>query len=84
MKYGHQFTGKRIVYSGCWSFEFMATTADKTKVVKRGLAALCLGDDVVYNHGLASIGCGCLTIGAMVVVRFDQLTTQFGRQVCAH
>jgi hypothetical protein len=72
------------MYSDCRSFEFIATTAGKTKVVKRSLAALCLGDDVIYNHGLASIGCGCLTIGAMVVVRFDQLTTQFSRQVCAH
>jgi hypothetical protein len=58
--------------------------AGKTQVVKRGLAALCSGDDVVYHHGLAAIGFGCLTISAPVVVYFDQLLAQFGRQVCAH
>ena len=84
MKYGHQFAGKRLVYPGCWPFEFIAPTAGKTQVVKRSFAALCSGDDVVYNHWLAGIGFGCLTIGTTVVVRFNQSTAQFGRQVCAH
>jgi hypothetical protein len=84
MKYGHQFAGKWLLYPGGWPFEFITPTAGKTKVVKRGLAALGFGDDMVYNHWLASIGFGCLTIGATVVVRFNQLLAQFGRQVCAH
>jgi hypothetical protein len=84
MKYGHPFAGKGLLYPGGWPFEFITPTAGKTQVVKRGLAALCFGDDVVYNHGLAGIGFGCLTISATVVVYFNQLLAQFGRQVCAH
>jgi hypothetical protein len=45
---------------------------------------LGFGDDVVNHHGLAGIGFGCLTIRATVVVYFNQLLAQFGRQVCAH
>jgi hypothetical protein len=84
MKYGHQFAGKWLLYPGGWPFEFITPTAGKTQVVKRGLAALCFGDDVIYNHWLAGIGFGCLTISATVVVYFNQLLAQFGRQVCAH
>jgi hypothetical protein len=71
-------------YPGCWPFEFIAPPAGKTKVVQSGLTALSFGDDMIYNHGLASIGCGCLTIGAAVVICFNQLLAQFGRPVCAH
>jgi hypothetical protein len=39
---------------------------------------------VVYNHRLAGIGFGCLTISATVVVYFDQFLAQFGKRVCAH
>jgi hypothetical protein len=53
-------------------------------VTQRGLATSGFGDDVVDNHWLAGIGFGCLTIGATVVVYFNQLPAQFGRQVCAH
>jgi hypothetical protein len=84
VKYGHQFAGKWLLYPGGWPFEFIAPTAGKTQVVKRGLAALRFGDDVVYNYWLTGIGCGCLTIGATVVVCFNQSLAQFGRQVCAH
>ena len=69
MKYGHQFAAKRLMYSGGWPFEFTPTTG-KTKVGKRARAALCFGEDVVYNHWLAGIGFGCLTIDATVVVCF--------------
>ena len=79
------FTGpKWLLYPGGWPFEFITPTADKTKVVKGGLAALCLGDDVVYSYWLAGIGFCCLTICATLVICFHQLTAQFGRQVCAH
>jgi hypothetical protein len=84
MKYGHQLTGKWFLYPGGWPFEFITPTAGKTQVVKRALATLCFGDDVVYNHGLAAIGFGCLTISATVIVYFNQLLAQFGRQVSAH
>src|SRR5262245_62304019 len=67
-----------------WLLEFVTPTASKTKVMKHGLAALCFGDDMVHNHWLAGIGCSGLTIGATVVVRFNQLTAQLGRQVYAH
>jgi hypothetical protein len=40
---------------------------------------LGFGNDVVYNHWLAGIGFGCLTIGATVVVCFNQPLAQFGR-----
>ena len=84
VKDGYCFAGKRIGHSGRWSLEFITSTAGKTKIEKLGLPALGFRDDVVDHHGLAGIGCGCLTIGTTVVVRFDQLTAQFGRQVCAH
>jgi hypothetical protein len=73
MKYGHHFAGKWLLYPGGWPFEFITPTAGKTQVVKCGLAALCFGDDVVYNHGLAGIGFGCLAISATVIVYFNQL-----------
>ena len=79
MKNGHQFAGEWLLYSGSWPFEFITPTAGKTQVVKRGLAALCFGDDVVYHHGLASVGFGCLTISATVVIYFNQLLAEFGR-----
>ena len=84
MTYGHQFAGKWLLYPGGWPFECMTPTAGNTQVVKRGLAALCCGDDVVYHHGLAAIGFSCLTISAPVVVYFNQLLAPFGGQVCAH
>ena len=73
MKYGHQFTGDWLLYPAGWRFEFITPTAGKTQVVKRGLTALCFGDDVVYHHGLASVGFSRLTISATVVVQFNQL-----------
>jgi hypothetical protein len=84
VKYGNQFVHKRIGYPGGWPFEFITPTAGKTKVVKCGLATLSFGEDVVYNHWLAGIGFGCLTVGTTVVICFHQLMAQFGRQVYAH
>ena len=84
VKYGHQFAGQWLLSPGGWPFEFLAPTAGKTQLVKRGLAALGFGDDVVYNHWLAAIGFGGLTIRATVVVHFNQLLAQFGRQICAY
>jgi hypothetical protein len=59
------------------------TMSPKMTMSQRGLATLCFGDDVVYNHWLAGIGFGCLTISATVVVYFNQLLAQFGRYVLA-
>jgi hypothetical protein len=84
VKYEHQIAGQRIGKPGRRPFEFIAPPAGKTQVVKRGLTSLGLGDDVIDNHGLARIGCGCLTISTAVVVYFNQLTAQGGRQICAH
>ena len=84
MKYGHRFASQRIGYPGGWPCVFVTPTAGKTPVVKRGLAALSCGEDVVHNHGLTGLGFGCLTVRTTVVVCFYQLTAQCGRQVCAH
>ena len=84
VKYGHRFAGKRLVHSGRWPLEFITPTAGKTKIEELDLAALGFGDDVVDHHGLASIGLCCLIVCATVVVCFNQLVTQFGRQICAH
>ena len=79
VKYRHWFAGQWIGYSGCWPLEFVSPPAGKTQVGQRGLIALDFGEDVVYNHGLASISFGCLTIGTTVVVCCHQLTAQFSR-----
>jgi hypothetical protein len=84
MKYGHQFASQWLLYPSGWPLEFITPTTGKTKVIKRRLATLCFGDDVVDHHRLASIGFGCLTIRATVVIYVNQLLAQVGRQVCAH
>jgi hypothetical protein len=44
-----------------------------TSLLMLSAMILGFGDDVVYNHGLAGIGFGCLAISATVIVYFNQL-----------
>jgi hypothetical protein len=84
VKQRHRFPSKRVLSPGRWPFEFITPTAGKTEVVQVGLSTLCFGDDVVDHHWLAAIGLCCPAVCATVVVCFDELGAQCGRQVWAH
>ena len=66
------------------TLEFVAAVTGKAKINKLRRPSLAPGKDVIDNHRIAGIRLCCLTIGAAMIVSFQQLPAEFYREVGAH
>lgn len=84
MKERRHFSAERIFYRRRGAFEFVAPMAGKAKIVKLRLPSFTTGNNMVHNHWVPGICLRCLTIGAALIICFQQLLTEFRRKVGAH